>query len=214
MGVVRDAFVVAAADLDGSGASVVRAAEGVDAAMQDALTTLEAEQRARGRRARRRDRARRISRPRCEHAGEAPRRAAQASTPACPHCGAPRGHHRARDSVPRRVGGARRVASQHRPSTVERVGARACAQALDACSAARAAFEFNPSESLLLELLLLQLPGSSAGRANRLSSFAGVAQSVEQLTRNEQVRGSNPLPGSTPSEATGSTVKRAQGYAR
>ena len=30
-----------------------------------------------------------------------------------------------------------------------------------------------------------------------LSSFAGVAQSVEQLTRNEQVRGSNPLSGST-----------------
>ena len=40
-------------------------------------------------------------------------------------------------------------------------------------------------------------PGPPEARRATLSSFAGVAQSVEQLTRNEQARGSSPLSGST-----------------
>ncbi len=38
--------------------------------------------------------------------------------------------------------------------------AGAAARALDACREARDAFEFNPSEALLLERLLLHLPAS------------------------------------------------------
>jgi hypothetical protein len=37
------------------------------------------------------------------------------------------------------------------------------AKALDACREARAAFEFNPSEGLLLERLLLHLPAVAVG---------------------------------------------------
>src|SRR5262249_17252297 len=40
-------------------------------------------------------------------------------------------------------------------------------------------------------------PTASEGAAGTLRHFAGVAQSAEQLTRNEQARGSSPLPGST-----------------
>lgn len=44
-----------------------------------------------------------------------------------------------------------------------RVDARAAARALDACREARAVFEFNPSEALLLERLVLHLPAVAAG---------------------------------------------------
>ena len=43
--------------------------------------------------------------------------------------------------------------------------ARACVRALEACREARDALEFNPNESLLLERLALHLPGSTRSRA-------------------------------------------------
>ena len=39
---------------------------------------------------------------------------------------------------------------------------RACARALDACRDAREALELNPNETLLLERLMLHLPGAAA----------------------------------------------------
>jgi hypothetical protein len=42
------------------------------------------------------------------------------------------------------------------------VSSRACAEAIDACRAARDAFEFNPNESLLVETLLMRLPAATA----------------------------------------------------
>jgi DNA polymerase III subunit delta' len=162
MGVVRDAFVVAAADLDGSGASVVRAAEGINAAMQDALTALEAEQQ------------REVDElaAEIERAGY-PDSAANALVKRLAERHK-RQHRRARTAA--LLEGITALETLYRdalagpdasPRNIDRprlnVSARSCAHALDACSAARAAFEFNPSESLLLEHLLLQLPGSSAG---------------------------------------------------
>ena len=90
------------------------------------------------------------------------------------------------------------------------VGPGAAAEALDACAEARRAFEFNPNEGLLLERLMLHLPAVARGpRLGRLPPSAGIAQSVEQLTRNEQVRGSNPFPGSEASDSE-SRVKEAK----
>ena len=42
---------------------------------------------------------------------------------------------------------------------------RACVRALDACREARDALEFNPNEGLLLERLVLHLPGSARAPA-------------------------------------------------
>ena len=47
---------------------------------------------------------------------------------------------------------------------VLRVEAVAAAAAIDACGEARAAFEFNPNENLLLERLLLHLPAAPLTR--------------------------------------------------
>jgi hypothetical protein len=49
---------------------------------------------------------------------------------------------------------------------------------------------------------------SQAGRPTTIGSHvAGVAQSAERLTRNEQVRGSIPLPGSERSEEVGTSCE-------
>ena len=69
------------------------------------------------------------------------------------------------------------------------------------------AFEFNPNEGLLLERLIAPPPCRGAARLGRLPAFAGIAQSAEQLTRNEQVKGSTPFPGSEASTRK-SRVKR------
>ena len=76
---------------------------------------------------------------------------------------------------------------------------RAAAAALDACREAREAFLINEKGAGAPRRAADGAP-TGADRLSRrytLCSFAGVAQSVEQLTRNEQVRGSNPLSGST-----------------
>ena len=83
---------------------------------------------------------------------------------------------------------------------------RGAAAALDACREARQALaEFNPNETLLLERLLLHLPAAGDGsrcparaphRARYTRRRAGVAQTAEQLTRNEQAKGSSPFSGS------------------
>ena len=85
---------------------------------------------------------------------------------------------------------------------------RAAAAALDACREAREAFLINEKGLVRLTHLLLSLP--PAGRAElqsaerraadpacyAVASVAGVAQTVEQLTRNEQARSSSLLSGS------------------
>ena len=65
--------------------------------------------------------------------------------------------------------------------------------------------EFNPNVGTLLLHLSRSLPARRrerqkpgiGGGLGTLPDPAGIAQSVEQLTRNEQVRSSNLLPGST-----------------
>ena len=49
---------------------------------------------------------------------------------------------------------------------------------------------------LACEITVSAQPVRPSSPVDRMRHFAGVAQSVEQLTRNEQVRGSNPLSGS------------------
>ena len=169
---VRDAFVTAAAGLDGSGGAVARGVAAVQEAMQDANNELEVRQAAGDRVAHRGARARRVRAARRAHAAEAARRPAQARAPA-------RAHRVARS----------RASPRSRPCTATRwpvpassslnvdramlsVDPRGAAGALDACRAARQALaEFNPNETLLLERLFLHLPAvRGAGPARSTST--------------------------------------------
>ena len=105
------------------------------------------------------------------------------------------------------LAGPGRRAAQPRPRAAGRCRRGAAAAALDACREARQAIaEFNPNETLLVERLLLHLPPADAGsrspsgdprRTRYTRRRAGVAQTAEQLTRNEQAKGSSPFSGST-----------------
>jgi DNA polymerase-3 subunit delta' len=162
---VRDAFVTAAARLDGTAVSAERAADDVVGALADAVAELEA----------------RHVQEAEDLAGEVERagyaeRAANALT------------RRLSERHKRQHRAARREAIDEGLAALETVyldalagpdaparnldrpplvlDRRACTRALDACREARAAFEFNPNETLLLERLMLHLPaGTTQGHA-------------------------------------------------
>ncbi len=158
---VRDAFVTAAARLDGTAGSAERATDDLVGALADAVAELEARQ------------AREVE----ELAGEVERagyaeRAAGALTNRLAE--RHKRQHRAarREAIAEGIaaletvyldalaGGDARRRNLDRPAL--RLDRRACTRALDACREARAAFEFNPNETLLLERLVLHLPAVTA----------------------------------------------------
>jgi hypothetical protein len=167
LGPVRDAFVNATAQLDGTGSAVAVQAELVQVALQEALTELEAAQvveleglAAELEAAGYPERTRRAQLRRLEERHK-------------------RAHRRARTEA--LIEGITALETVYRdamagPDTpvlnldrgVLRVDARAAGRALEACRAARQALgEYNPNESLLLERLLLQLP-AAGGRGGEV----------------------------------------------
>lgn len=160
---LRDAYVRAPTRLDGSGAAALTVAEDLLGAARDAAADLEA------------DHVVEIAEldAEIERSGYPPR-SAQTLTRRL------RERHKREDRRARAealLEGITALESVYRdalapaapPLNIDRepleIGARAAAGAIDACRQARRAFEFNPSEGLLLERLMLALPaGSPAGR--------------------------------------------------
>ena len=160
-GALRDAFVRAPARLDGSGAAALTVAEDLLGAAQDAaadlrtvheaeVAELEEEIERAGYPARAVQTLTRRVRER--HKREDRRARAEALLEGIT----------ALESVYRDalVSGAAPLNSDRDPLDLD---PRSVAAALDACSQARRAFEFNPSEGLLLERLMLHLPAGSPG---------------------------------------------------
>ena len=156
---VRDAFVTAAARLDGTAASAERATDDLVGALADAVAELEARQAQETE-----ELAAEIERAGyTERAGGAlTRRLAERHK---------RQHRAARREafaegiaaletvyLDALAGAAAPARNLDRPAL--KLGRAACTRALDACRAARAAFEFNPNETLLLERLTLHLPAA------------------------------------------------------
>src|SRR5579884_331216 len=156
LGPLRLAFVEAAAQLDGTAGIAVRLAEGLAAAVQDALAVRKAEHE---REAEELDRD-------IEQRGYTDRAATRLRRKLAER-------HARHERFERRqllVEGFTALASVYRdalaapapPLNVDReplvVAPGAAAAALDRCREAREAFEFNPNEGLLLEWLLLHLP--------------------------------------------------------
>jgi DNA polymerase III subunit delta' len=161
LGDVRRAFVTAAVQLDGTGSSAMRASDEVFEAMQDAVARLEADQ-----------------------AVEAEELAAELDRAGYPERSRTtllkrqaerhkRQHRRARrdlivegitalESVYRDAMAGPDAPRLNTDQPLMTVPPRASAEAVDACRAARDAFEFNPNESLLLERLLMRLPAAAA----------------------------------------------------
>jgi DNA polymerase-3 subunit delta' len=159
---VRAAFVDAATSLDGSGGAVAEHADAIQAALAEAVAELEATQ-----------------------VGEGEELLAELEASGYPDRTAnamkkrladrqKREHRRARTEA--LVEGITALESVYRDAlagpdapllnadrTLPHVPARSCDRALRACHAARDALgEFNPNEGLLIERLLLQLPGVAA----------------------------------------------------
>jgi DNA polymerase III subunit delta' len=161
LGPVRSAFVTAAAYLDGTGRAVADGAEAINVAQREALAELEERQ---GEEAEALaqtlvdtgypDRVARARRRQLEEQHK-------------------RQHRRAR--IDGLLEGITALESLYRdalagtgapPRNIDRdplpLDPTACVAALDACRAARAAFEFNPNEGLLVEHLLFELPPVNA----------------------------------------------------
>ena len=91
----------------------------------------------------------------------------------------------------------RRAAAQRSTASGSWCDPAAAAEALDACREARGRVRVQSERGPAARAAAAPSPGRCASSAPRLNSPpAGIAQSVEQLTRNEQVRSSNLLPGS------------------
>jgi DNA polymerase-3 subunit delta' len=163
IGPVRDAFVAVAGAVDGTGGAVARQAELVQAALQEALTELEAAQAAE---------AEQLAEE-LEAAGYPERtRRAQLRRLEERH---KRAHRRARTDA--LLEGITALETVYRdamagpgtePLNLDRepvvLSPRAAAAALDACRDARQAIaEFNPNETLLVERLFLRLPPAGEG---------------------------------------------------
>jgi DNA polymerase III subunit delta' len=159
VGIVRDAFVTAAASLDCLGGAVAEQCDRVEDAMEQALADLEAAQAAEV----------------AELAAELERggydpRAASARRKRMEERQR-REHRRARfvlivegitalESVYRDVLAGPNASPLNADRPRVDVDPRAAAHAIDACRDARQAFEFNPNEGLLLERLLFHLPAA------------------------------------------------------
>jgi DNA polymerase III subunit delta' len=160
LGPVRAAFVTAASRLDGRGRSVADGASLIQAALRDAMTDLEEHQ----------DQEAEQLETALADAGY-PDRVARARRRQLEERHK-RQHRRAR--IDALLEGITALETLYRdalagtgapPRNLDReplrLDARACTAALDACRAARAAFEFNPNETLLVEHLLFELPAVS-----------------------------------------------------
>jgi hypothetical protein len=161
---LRDAFVDVPARIDGSGATAVNLAEGLGEVVKDTLAELETEQAAELE----------DLEAEIERRQYAPRTATAMRKRVTDR--QKREGRRARtDAV---LEGITAIESVYRDALADGVEAlntdrdrlavnpAEAAAAFDACREARAAFEFNPSEGLLLERLLLHLP-TVAGSAPR-----------------------------------------------
>jgi DNA polymerase-3 subunit delta' len=161
VGDVRRAFVTAAAHLDGSGGAAMRAADDVIEALQDAVASLDV-----------------------DHAAEAEELAAELDRAGYPERSRTtllkrqaerhkRLHRRARRDLI--VEGITALETVYRDALagpdaprlntdqpVLTMTPRGATAAVDACRAARDAFEFNPNENLLVETLLMRLPAATA----------------------------------------------------
>ena len=163
IGPVRDAFVTAAASLDGTGGAVAVQAERVQDALQTALSGLETAQAEETEQLGARARGRGLPRAHASRTTPTARRASQARTSPGADRRAHRRHHGARDRLPRHAGRLSRRAAEHRSRGPGREP-RAASAALDACRDARQAIaEFNPNETLLVERLFLHLPAAGGG---------------------------------------------------
>jgi DNA polymerase III subunit delta' len=160
LGDVRRAFVTAAGELDGTASAALRASDEVLAAMQEAVDSLEA-----------------------EHAAEVEELITELDRAGYPERSRTallkrqaerhkRQHRRARrdlivegitalESVYRDALAGTDAPRVNTDQPVLSISLRACAEAIDACRAARDAFEFNPNESLLVESLLMRLPAAT-----------------------------------------------------
>lgn len=161
LGPVRAAFVTAAANLNGTGRAVADGTEAIQSAQKDALTDLEEQQ---GEEA--------VALERALADAGYPDRVARARRRQLEDRHK-RQHRRAR--IDGLLEGITALESLYRdalagtgapPRNIDRdplpLDAKACVAALDACRAARAAFEFNPNEGLLVEHLLFELPPVTA----------------------------------------------------
>ena len=207
LGPVRDAFVAVAGAIDGTGGAVAPQAElraGLGAG---------GGRRARGgagrrdRGARGRARGRRL--PGAHAAGPAapPRGAPQARAPPRPHRRAARRHHRARDRLPRRARRVRATSALNLDPTSLRCHPRAAAaRSTRAAPPARRSPSSTPTRRCCSSGSSSTCPPrgrrvtekafGAADAARYTHRRAGVAQTAEQLTRNEQAKGSSPLSGS------------------
>jgi DNA polymerase-3 subunit delta' len=161
LGEVRRAFVSAAAGLDGTAGNVARAADAIADALQGAVAQLEDRQ------------GEEVDELRAEIENRGyPERSANALLRRQAER-QKREHRRARRELI--VEGITALESVYRDALagaaaprlnvdqpVLALTPRSCAAAIDACREARDAFEFNPNEGLLIERLLLHLPGPSA----------------------------------------------------
>ena len=164
LGPVRDAFVAAAASVDGTGGAVAAQAELVQDALQAALADLEAAQAAETEQlgaeleaAGYPERTRRAQLRRLEERHKRAHRRARIDA-------LHRGDHRARDRLPRRAGGTadeRLNIDRERPGR-ERPRPRR-PRSTRAATPGRRIAEFNPNETLLVERLLLHLPAAGGG---------------------------------------------------
>jgi DNA polymerase-3 subunit delta' len=160
LGDVRRAFVTGAAQLDGSGGAAMRATDDVTQALQEAVGSLDA-----------------------DHAIEADELVAELDRAGYPERSRTtllkrqaerhkRQHRRARRDLI--VEGITALETVYRDALagpdaprlntdqpVLTVTHRGSAAAVDACRAARDAFEFNPNENLLVETLLMRLPAAT-----------------------------------------------------
>jgi DNA polymerase-3 subunit delta' len=162
LGPVRAAFVDAAGALDGTGRAVADGAEAIQTALRDAMTDLEQHQQAE---------AAQLETALAE-AGY-PERTARARRRQLEERHK-RQHRRAR--IDALLEGITALESLYRDALAGagaparnldreplRLEPSACIAALGACRAARAAFEFNPNEGLLVEHLLFELPSALPG---------------------------------------------------
>ena len=228
LGPVRDAFVAAAAALDGTGGAVAAQAELVQDAHAGARSPS-----SKPRRPRRPSSSRPSSRPRGTPTARGARScadsrsstSARTATRAPTRCSraSPRSRPCTATRWPARAPSALNVDRER----ARRSTPRAAAAALDACRDARQAHRrVQPERDAAPRAALPPPPRrrrrsgtpSGAADASRYTRRrAGVAQTAEQLTRNEQAKGSSPFSGSTaarPGHAAGSCrVRRRRVHA-
>ncbi len=193
---LRDAFADVPARIDGNGATALALANGLGEVIKDTLAELEAGQEAE------------LAELEVEidHQQYAARTASamrkrvtdrqKRGSPPRPDRRAARGHHRDRVGLPRRAR-CRRPGPERGPGAARGPAGRRHGR-VRRLSGGPGRVRVQPERDPAPGAPSAPSPGRRAERAPiDCSASAGIAQSVEQLTRNEQVRSSNLLPGST-----------------